>query len=113
MYQFDTFASRPGFHGISSAGDFWDKKNRVTFWNSRPLNLEINKKCNSDFLLIFILAKSVSTDAFTKENIVFVNQTLHCSNEFNKFIVCHKLSFHVTVTLILFFFFLYVLLDHS
>ena len=50
------------------------------------------QKCN-----LFCLLKE-SVQMFLEENCKFVNQTLHYSNEFNNFIVCHrKLSFHITI----------------
>ena len=52
---------------------------------------QFNQKCTSDFLLIL------------EENHKFVNQTLHYSNNFKNFIVCHhQLSCHVIVTVFLF-----------
>ena len=54
------------------------------------------------FCLLKVKPSVQSTDTF-RRNVSIVNQMLHDSNKFNHLIVCHhKLSFEVTMTLIVF-----------
>ena len=63
--------------------------------------------CENSLMTFSVLLKKIVLmfiQMLSEENYKYVNQTLHYySNEFNNVIVCHhKLSFHVTVTLIRF-----------
>ena len=62
--------------------------------------LEIRNKNVTQIFVVSLFAKSVIyIQTFIHCKFVY-KPTLHCSNEFNNFIVCHhKLSFHVTLTM--------------
>ena len=70
------------------------KTPKLSLW---LLSRNKKQKCNQDFLWFSLLYKK------RQEHSKIFNQTLHYSNEFNNFIVCHhKLSLHVIMTLFLF-----------
>ena len=65
--------------------------------------LEIRNKNVTQLFFYVLCVLKASVQTLLKENCKFVSQTLHYSNEFNNFVVCHHIwSFHVTLSLFLF-----------
>ena len=85
--QYDTFASTPYFHEISSAGGFC-QKNTVKVLKLKNFQFTNQKQNVTKSLFKFLC---VGRDALRKKKIKFVNQMLRYSNTFSQFAIinCH------------------------